>query len=104
MMDGSPLRAAQVLLNSNIITIDHKQPGAEALAVLHGRFIAVGNNQDMAGLIGQDTQVLDLTGKTVLPGFIDAHIHILNSGIRHVMAGDCDMPSIASIQEVLPKD
>ena len=100
-MDGSPIKADQVILNANIITIDSKRPEAEALAVLHGRFIAVGDNQDMAGLIGQDTQVLDLTGKTVLPGFIDAHIHVLNSGIRHIMAADCDLPSIASIQNAL---
>ncbi len=100
-MNGSPLRADQVILNANIITIDAKRPAAEALAVLHGRFIAVGSSQDMVGLIGQDTQVLDLTGKTVLPGFIDAHIHVLNSGIRHVMAADCDLPTIASIQEAL---
>ena len=61
-MDGSPLKADQVILNANIITIDPKRPGVEALAILQGRFIAMGNNQDMAGLIGQDTQVLDLTG------------------------------------------
>ncbi len=100
-MDSSPFNAEQVILNANIITIDPKQPKAEALAILHGRFIAVGNSQDMAGLIGQDIQVLDLTGKTVLPGFIDAHIHVLNSGIRHVMSADCDLPSITSIQEAL---
>ena len=100
-MDSSPFNAEQVILNANIITIDPKQPKAEALAILHGRFIAVGNSQDMAGLIGQDTQVLDLTGKTVLPGFIDAHIHVLNSGIRHVMSADCDLPDIPSIQEAL---
>ena len=43
-MDGSPLSADQVILNANIITIDPKRPEAEALAILHGRFIAVGND------------------------------------------------------------
>ncbi len=37
----------------------------------------------------------------MLPGFIDAHIHVLNSGIRHAMAADCDLPSITAIQTAL---
>ncbi len=64
-MDGSTISADQVILNANIITIDSERPEAEALAILHGRFIVVGNNQDIAVLIGQDTQV-DLSRKTVL--------------------------------------
>ena len=55
----------------------------------------------METFIGPNVKVMDLTGRTVLPGFIDAHIHVLNSGIRHVMAADCDLPSITAIQTAL---
>ena len=89
---------AQVLIQiANIITIDSRLPRAQALAIRDGRFLAVGSNEDVAGLIGPDTQQLDLQGKTVLPGFIDAHIHVLSSGIRHVMAADCARPNIPEV-------
>lgn len=89
---------AQVIVhNANIITINSKLPRAQALAIRDGRFLFVGSNDDAAGLIGPNTQQLDLQGKTVLPGFIDAHIHVLSSGIRHVMAADCALPSIPEV-------
>ena len=89
---------AQVLIqNANIITINSTLPRAQALAIRDGRFLAVGSNDDVSGLIGPDTQRLDLQGKTVLPGFIDAHIHVLSSGIRHVMAADCARPNIPEV-------
>ena len=95
--------ADTVIRNANIITIDNNRPRADALAMLHGRFAAVGSADDVADWVGPDTRVLDLDGKTVLPGFIDAHIHVLNSGIRHVMAADCAQPTIAAIQDELRK-
>ena len=95
--------ADTVIRNANIITIDANRPRADALAMLHGRFAAVGSAADVADWVGPETRVLDMDGKTVLPGFIDAHIHVLNSGIRHVMAADCAQPSIAAIQDELRK-
>ena len=90
-----------IIRNANIITIDPRRSRAQALAVRHGRFIAVGDDETVSRLAGPDTKVLNLAGKTVLPGFIDAHIHVLSSGIRHVMAADCDLPSVAAIQDAL---
>ena len=90
-----------VIRNANIITIDPRRPSAQALAVGHGRFVAVGDDDSVSRLAGPETRVLNLGGKTVLPGFIDAHIHVLSSGVRHVMAADCDLRSIASIQDAL---
>ena len=76
-------------------------PRAQALAMGHGRFLAVGGNDDMESFIGPGTKVVDLSGKTVLPGFIDAHIHVLSSGIKHVTEADCEQPSVARVQEAL---
>ena len=95
------LKADTVIRNANIITINPAQPRATALAMLHGRLVAVGAADAVADWVGPDTRTLDLAGQTVLPGFIDAHIHVLSSGIRHVMAADCAQPSIAAIQAAL---
>ena len=100
-MSTYTLKADTVIRNANVITINPRQTPAAALAILNGRIVAVGTAADVSNLVGPGTEVLDLTGKTVLPGFIDAHIHVLNSGIRHVMAADCDLPSIAAIQAAL---
>jgi predicted amidohydrolase YtcJ len=63
-----------------IVTLDDAQPSAEALAVKEGRILAVGSRADVeAGFKGQDTKVVDLTGKILLPGFIDPHSHYINS-------------------------
>ncbi len=97
-MSNASGKAETVIKNANIMTMDTRQPRAEALAMNHGRFLGVGSNEDIEGLVGPGTKVLDLGGKTVLPGFIDAHIHVLNSGIRHVMAADCDVPTLTQVQ------
>ena len=97
-MANSNGRAETVVKNANIMTINTSQPRAESLAIAHGRFIGVGSNGDIEGLIGPSTKILDVGGKTVLPGFIDGHIHVLNSGVRHVMAADCDVPTLKQVQ------
>ena len=100
-MTSTWLKADTIIRNANIITMDPRQPHAQAAAILDGKFIGVGSAAELTNLVGPNTRVLDLTGKTVLPGFIDAHIHVLNSGIRHVMAADCDLPTITAIQTAL---
>ncbi len=100
-MLSDSLKAETVIQNANVITIDSRQPRAQALAIWDGKFVAVGSNDEVANLAGPATRVLDLTGKTVLPGFIDAHIHVLNSGIRHVIPVECDLPNISAVQDTL---
>ena len=91
-------KAEAIVKNANIMTMNTLKPRAQSLAIAHGRFIGVGSNEDVEGLIGPGTQVVDAFGKTVLPGFIDGHIHVLNSGVRHVMAADCDVPTLKQVQ------
>ena len=91
-------KAEAIVKNANIMTMNTRKPRAQSLAIAHGRFIGVGSNEDVEGLIGPGTQVVDAFGKTVLPGFIDGHIHVLNSGVRHVMAADCDVPTLKQVQ------
>ena len=64
-----------VVLNANVYTVDSRVPKAEAFAVKNGRFIAVGTNDEIKGLVGKDTRSFDAKQMTVVPGFIDCHNH-----------------------------
>jgi predicted amidohydrolase YtcJ len=64
-----------IVLHANVLTLDAKRPAAEAFAVRAGRFARVGSDADIQLLAGPRTRVLDLGGRTVVPGFIDAHAH-----------------------------
>jgi hypothetical protein len=87
-----------VLHGGNVITIDPRQPKAEAIAIAGERILAVGSDAEVAALSGSATKKVDLGGKTVVPGFIDAHSHPAYSGRRHLRFIDCDLRSIAAIQ------
>jgi predicted amidohydrolase YtcJ len=67
--------ADMVVLNANVLTLNNKAPVAEAFAIKAGKFIGIGSNADIKPLAGARTKVLDLGGKTIVPGFIDAHAH-----------------------------
>src|SRR5438552_3818158 len=64
-----------ILYRTNIITIDARQPRARAVAIADGRFLAVGDDVEVRSLAGPRTDQVDLEGRTVVPGFIDAHAH-----------------------------
>jgi predicted amidohydrolase YtcJ len=77
-------RTTLVLLNGNVYTMDAQRPRARAVAIdQHAGYIsAVGDNTDVRAATGAHTEVIDLRGCTVLPGFIDAHIHLLGYAER----------------------
>jgi predicted amidohydrolase YtcJ len=62
--------------------------GADAIAVAGGRIVAVGRRRDVRELVGPGTELLELEGNTVLPGFQDAHIHPIHGGL---LRGRCDL-------------
>lgn len=65
-----------VLVNANVITMDPARPRAEAVAVKAGRIVAVGKVGEVTQAATAATRVLDLDGRTLLPGFIDSHTHV----------------------------
>lgn len=71
------LHPSLILLNANIITMDASHPTAEALAVLRDRIIDVGDSERIMELAGPKTKTIDLHGKTILPGLIDCHNHLV---------------------------
>ena len=77
--DAQP-SASLVLLNGKIWTVNDRQPRAEAVACLGSRIVAVGSNGEIRKWIGAGTEVIDLGGKLVLPGFNDAHVHFFSGG------------------------
>ncbi len=75
-----PAAPDAVYLNGNIYPLDGVHPRAEALAVTGDKITAVGSNAAVRRLAGPSTRVIDLAGKTVVPGLIDAHCHVAGLG------------------------
>jgi predicted amidohydrolase YtcJ len=73
--------ADTVLLNGKIVTLNAAAPTAEALAVRDGKIIAVGRSADIRALAGTGTRVIDLAGRTVIPGLIDSHMHAIRAAL-----------------------
>jgi predicted amidohydrolase YtcJ len=97
-----PLKRTQpelILYNGNIITINDRQPHAEAIAIAGSRFLAVETNEKVLSLASAKTKKINLESRTVVPGFIDAHTHPAEAGLLHLRQVDCDLRSIAEIQK-----
>ena len=90
-----------ILSNAHILTMDARQPAAQAVAIADGRFLAVGAQDEILGLATGRTRRINLGGKTVVPGFIDAHTHPASAGRMHLRMVDCDLRSIAEIQSAI---
>jgi len=71
------LKKSIVFLNGKVITADENFKIAQAVLVKDGRFFAVGSNEEIRASAGLGAEMIDLRGKTVLPGFVDSHNHIL---------------------------
>lgn len=69
-------KADIVMRSGNVLTIDAEDRIAQAIAIRGHRIVAVGTDEQLNRFIGSDTEVLELGGRTVAPGFIDAHNHV----------------------------
>nr|WP_218179638.1 amidohydrolase [Pseudomonas gingeri] len=72
-----------ILHNGRLHTVDRAQPKATAVAIKDGRFIAVGNDGEAMALRGSATKVIDLKGRTVIPGLNDSHLHLIRGGLNY---------------------
>ncbi|MAK55696.1 MAG: amidohydrolase [Pusillimonas sp.] len=98
--------ADQIWSGGPIITVNDKAPRAEAIAVKDGKIIAVGSRGEVMKLQGTDTQLHDLEGRTLLPGFVDAHGHAFMIGLQALSANllsppDGKVKDIQSLQNTL---
>jgi predicted amidohydrolase YtcJ len=71
--------AERILFNGDVITMDDTHPAAEAVAVAGGKIAAVGTTSDVMAWQGPATEMVDLRGRTLLPGFLDGHSHFINA-------------------------
>ncbi|MHA2278333.1 MAG: amidohydrolase, partial [Candidatus Kariarchaeaceae archaeon] len=69
------INADLILYNGKIITLDRNNTTAKAIACYDGKIIDVGEDHDILKLCGDETEKIDLKGKTVIPGLIDSHSH-----------------------------
>ena len=96
----APLHPADiVLLGGKVVTLDAQSSIAEALAIRDGRIVAVGSNSSVQPWIGPQTRVVDLSGRTVIPGLIDSHIHAIRAGLTY--GSELDWSGTGSLQEGL---
>jgi predicted amidohydrolase YtcJ len=91
-----------ILVNGTVVTLTG--PGstkvAEALAITGDRITAVGTSDDVRGLAGTDTTVINIDGQAVLPGFIDAHGHFPSSGLIEKHFVDLNSPPIGPVKTI----
>lgn len=90
-----------LLTNGNLVTLDPKKPRATAMLVRDVRIAAVGDDREVAHLATPVAARIDLKGKTVTPGFIDSHIHMLMFGMQ--LLKHADLVGSTSIDEVLSR-
>jgi predicted amidohydrolase YtcJ len=82
------LKADLVLRSGKIITVDEKETIVEAVAVKHGKIIAVGRDKEIDAYISSNTKIIDLKGRTVLPGLMDSHGHFAREGMDRMRLVD----------------
>lgn len=92
--------ADSILVNGNILTMDANRSTAQALAVKNGLILSIGTEQAVRALAGQATQVINLQGRTVTPGLIDAHCHLSACGLLGSTYVDVSWPAVKTIPEM----
>ncbi len=93
-----PKQADMVLKNTQIYTMEEGQPEATAVAVQGETIVYVGDDAGVEAWIGKNTEVLDLAGKTVVPGLIESHAHFMGVGLNKM---EIDLMGTSSYQEIL---
>jgi predicted amidohydrolase YtcJ len=90
-----------LLVNGKIVTLDAASSVKEALAIEAGHITAAGSTDELRKLAGPATRIIDLGGRTVIPGLIDSHIHAIRAGFR--FATEVNWEGAASITEALER-
>jgi len=90
--------ADTILVDGGIYTVDSERSWAQAMAILDGRIVAVGTNDEILTLKGSGTAVIDLTGRMALPGFHDSHVHVMSAGVEEIQ---CPLTDLETVDAVL---
>ena len=92
--------ADTVLHNAAVYTVDAARSWAQAVAIREGRIVYVGGEAGVRAFVGPRTKRVDLGGRMVLPGFVDAHIHPVSSGVE---INRCDLSDLPTAEAILAK-
>lgn len=90
----------KALLGGNVLTMNERAPHVEAVGIEKGKIVAAGATAEVSKMVGPDTQVVHLAGRTVIPGFVDPHNHFSFTTFQPVSV-DCSVPPHVSINGVL---
>ena len=85
------MKADLIILDGSVLTINDEAPRAEGVAVANGKIVAVGSNAEIGSWRIPGTRVISARGGTVLPGFVEAHMHLLWRGLTAIapLPGRC---------------
>ncbi|QRP42993.1 amidohydrolase [Amycolatopsis sp. FDAARGOS 1241] len=84
-LDGVEEPADLIVRNGKVFTGDAGRPQARAVAIRDGKVVAVGDDADVAALVGRRTKVVDAVGRRVIPGLNDSHVHVIRGGLSYVL-------------------
>jgi predicted amidohydrolase YtcJ len=96
-----PPRADLVFVNGRVLTVDSADRIVEAVAIADGRIVALGRTAEIERLAGDATERIDLGGRAMTPGLLDAHAHFANAGVDRLYVLDLSYPRVRSIADVL---
>lgn len=97
----APAEITTIFTNANVLTVDDDFSEAQAIAIRGNRILAVGTDGEVRAVAGEDATVVDLEGKTVLPGFIDAHTHVVSGSVVDAIMEYVGMARFTTVDEVL---
>lgn len=101
---STQLRLDAVVWNARVITVDPRQPAAEAFAIRDGRFLTVGSNAEIRPLAGGSAQIIDAKGCTIVPGFIDTHNHLGGTTLLYeVLVGNPFEVEFVTVDSIIGK-
>lgn len=92
--------ADSVYINGLIYTVDEANPKAQAVAVKDGLILAVGSTEEIQAYVGESTEVIDLQGKTMTPGIIESHAHLMGIGYNKL---EIDLMGVKTYDELIQK-
>ncbi|ACB85475.1 amidohydrolase [Natranaerobius thermophilus] len=93
-----PQKADLVINNAKVITLNDSHDIEQGVTIKDGKILMTGNNEELDELIGNETEIMSLDGKTVVPGFIDSHVHFMQTGMNELFL---DYTEFTSLDELL---
>ncbi|WAH55259.1 amidohydrolase [Pseudomonas silvicola] len=96
------MNAELILFNGRFHTVDRQNPTASAVAIREGRFVAVGSDAQAMAFRGDATRLIDLKGRTLIPGLNDSHLHLIRGGLNYNLELRWEgVPSVADALRML---